>query len=201
MDLENPDAHGEYLVELVTDELVGTKSASAIVVSRPGTRPEEVPFMKANVSDCGKKIILSAPSKVNGCMLEPSKWIKVLADNQNTFHMDRTVQSMQTTVTKLTQKTSNNEPRMKTTTIDITGLGFTLSNEYFSPGHVNNHLMLLPIPCKRKLKDENNVEYTDVEINAIWRAFIEDSEQDVLAAAGKNDAVSLLKDLLQNSKV
>jgi hypothetical protein len=195
VDLDNEEAHGEYLVGLCSEETVGKKTASCLVICRPNTHPEDVKLLKATVKADGVEIV--GPAKSKSYLTNADGWMKILKEKRGDFNATKLVTTLTSIVTKLKRAT-----KTKTTCISVKELDLSLSNEYFSPGAAEGMLQMLPIPynCERIIGSSKDVKVT--EVMCIWRAYIVGSEQDVEEDGG--DAASeydMLLELMAKSKV
>ncbi|CAB9531145.1 hypothetical protein SEMRO_3283_G346160.1 [Seminavis robusta] len=164
IDLENEEAHGDYLVTMSTEERVGKMQASAIVVVRPNVAPEDIKSLSATYTKDSISII--GPSKMQGFLEAASGkdgWLTCLKKVEGRFEAAKLHTTLKSMVTKLKKKNRN-----KTTYISLTDIGIAVSNEYFSPGCPKGKLKLIPLPYKTKGKNGESV----TRMLAVWRAYI-----------------------------
>ena len=174
VDLDNEDRHGEYLVGLCTDEKIGKKTASCIVVCRPNTHPDDVPLLKATFT--ADNIIITGPAKSKSYVVASTKsdgWLATLDANKNYFQADKLVTTLTSMMTKFKKK-----ERLKATHLSVAKLGIELSSDHFNAGVIEGELKMIPLPYTytAKVGNKNNVV---TEVMCIWRAYIEDSEQEI----------------------
>ena len=106
LDLDNPDAHGQFLADICTEERIGKKQASCIVVARPNTTYDEVPLLKATFTD--DTITIEGPSKASSWMEHAQGkdgWMNKLQKHQKRFHATKLGSVLTSLTTKLKKKT------------------------------------------------------------------------------------------------
>lgn len=170
--LDNEEMHGEFLVACESDEKVGRKHASAIVICRPGTSPGEVNSFKASVS--GDTILIVGPATSKSFLANSAQWLAKLKKNEKMFKATKLVSTLQALTTKLKKK----KEKTKTTHISFKDLGLELSTKCFNEGQPDGQLMMIPLPhsCETTVgKKKNDAS----EVVCVWRAHIAGSEHEV----------------------
>ncbi len=196
VDFNNPHHHGDYLVALCTEEPIGNKHCSCVVVARPNTHPSEVPYLSATVTS--DSITLKSRTSF---LDESAQWLDVLKENQDYFKATKLVTTMTAMCTKLRGE-NKKPPKMKQTTISFKDAGFELSNEHFNDGCIEGALRMVPLPYKHKASFAGE-EFYYSETMVMWRAFVVGSEEvitDPTVAAGNSD-MDILEKLMKGSKI
>lgn len=179
-DLDNEEQHGEYLVGLVNEEEIsnGNATASCILIARPGTKPEEVKYLKAKL-DGKNKISITGPSKGGAWVKHSDKWLAVMSSIEGKMQAKKLKSRLNAIVTKFKKKgKAGSASKQKTTQISFTSCGVSLSTEHFNSGMGDGELKLLPIPYtyEEEVGDSKNKV---TEVLVVWRAFIEGSFEEV----------------------
>lgn len=179
-DLDNEEMHGEYLVGLVTEETIDKKTASCILIARPGTKPEDVKHLKAKISGTTNAITITGPAKSSGFVEHQEKWLAVIASIEKKMHATKLKKRLMAICTKLKKKGKpGSKGKIKTTNISFSSSGISLSNKYFNPGAGEGEdLNLLPIPYTYET-DVAGEDNRITEVLCVWRAYIEGSEESV----------------------
>ena len=94
-DIDNEEQHGEYLAGLCTDEELGKKQASCIVIARPNTNPKDIKHLKAKFT--GNTVTITGPAKSTPFLDHSSKWLGVLSAKSDKFKSKK----LQTTMLKM----------------------------------------------------------------------------------------------------
>jgi hypothetical protein len=170
-DFNNEDQHGEYIVTFCSEEEVGKKVASCVIIIRPNTHPDDIKVLKATVSD--QSIHIVRPAKSKAYLQHSSKWLALLEKNKGPLKANRLMNSLKTVVTKLKRR-----DRTKTTHIDFRAHNFHLSNEHFNDGAAERELKMIPLPFTYDM-NIGQEKRTITETVCVWRAYIQDTLTDV----------------------
>ena len=193
-DLDNEEAHGDFIVGLCNEEILGKKTGSCFVIARPNTHPADIPHLKAKITPDGVQIV--SPVHTKTYLTHSSAWLKVIQEHQKDFQAEKLVTTLTGMVTRLKK---NN--RTKTTFISVKDIGFELSNEHFSVGVAEGELQMLPIPYTYELKIGDDTKKV-TEVICIWRAFIVGTEQDIEEESSNNKSdYEMLLGLMKKSKI
>ena len=163
--------HGDFLVGLCTEERIGRKQASCLVIARPNTKPEELDHLEATFTDDAVKII--GPARGNAFLEQSQKWMGALEANKDLFEAEKLCQTLKTMVTKMKK-----QQQLKTTVLSVKKLGWEILNEHFNKGACGESLNMIPIPydySKRVGSKNNHI----TEVICIWRAYIVGTEDEI----------------------
>jgi len=199
VDFNNAHQHGDYLVALCTEEPIGNKHCSCVVIARPNTHPSEIPYLSATVTE--GSITLTSRSHSTTFLEQSSQWLDVLKDNKDYFKATKLITTVTAMCTKIRGE-NKKPPKMKKTTISFKDTGFELSNEHFNDGCIEGALRMLPLPYKYKVNYAGE-EFSYSETFVIWRAFVVGSEEvitDPAVAAGNTD-MDILEKLMKGNKI
>jgi hypothetical protein len=173
--------HGDFLVGLCLEEVVGNEDATCVFIARPGTHPEDLPYLKATVTDdC---ITIVSPRHNASYLKEAKEWMDIIKQNKDTQHATKLGISMQSLVTKL-----QNKPLSKTTVINMTSPDIRLSNKYFSPNEDEpGKLQMLPVPYTARREVDGTVREM-MEVMVIWRAYVQDTAKTIIDKNAKKES-------------
>lgn len=209
--MDNPECHGEFLVELVVNEIVksGKMQCSCVAIVKPNTHPSELQYLKAEAS--GSTITITSLAHKKSYLTEKKQWMKALTDNKEFLQAGALVTAMTSLCTRLAKgrepkRAADDQnpvrPVLKKTIIDFAAAGIAFDKEYFAAS--DGTLELLPLPCEHK-STLHGKSYIYSECTVIWRAYIKYSASSVLEekaqADGNSHAMELLGKLMSGSKI
>ena len=171
-DIDNEEQHGEYLVGLCTDEELGKKQASCIVIARPNTNPKDIKLLKAKFT--ASTVTITGPAQSTPFLEHSSKWLGVLQSKEQKFKSKKLRSTMLKMVTKLKKK-----QKLKKTVISFENCGgIELSNEHFNAGAPEGELSMMPLPYTYQV-EVGDKKGSVTEAMVIWRAYIDNSIETV----------------------
>lgn len=195
-DFENEDQHGEHCVSLCTEENIGKKMVSCVVIARPNTHPDDIALLKAKVVD-GRYIQIEGPAKSKSHLEHSAKWLGVLETNKECFQATKLITALKSMVTKFKRT-----QRSKTTKNDFAKTGFDIGNEHFAGSDGEEALAAMPIPHTHD-KTINKEKRTVTEVMVVWRAFIVGSLQDIEedAPSSSTSDFDMMVQLMNGAKI